>query len=608
MRLDPRWLVAAAPRGIVCARGGREVVLGLHAPFDTLVELLGALDGEAEDAARVAGTSPDEAAHALATLREHGVLSPTEEGPAPPPEGVPRVEAILTVLAGAEVGAAWTADEVLVLPDGAGPDASRRAVRAFVAALLPDARLEAYAAVATHRQRSVRGDVPDAEAVARAIASARAADPAAVHAVRLREGRTWSLAVDDLDRLGMREPHRLGPLQGVRRVPAGPPLAGRRASFSAEYAVGNLASPWPRAFRVGRGTLASPERAELTARAEAAERFGAYEVDPARLRRATAAELDGEAVRPDVLQRFSPRQYAEHDDLAPYDPDRAILWIRGATTAGEPRWVPAQAVHVGLAADEGPAAVISSSSGLAAGASAPDAAHRALLEVIERDAFMWTWVQRVSRERVDLAGLEPEPAALARAIEAMGYEVELVNLTLDTKPVIVSVLHREDRIHVAAACRESAHEAAAKALDETALVLALEHPHEPFDMHPQQVQTPEDHMWLHLHRDAVERAAFLWASTDTIDLREVASVADPVVRAVAGVGEPVVVDLSSPRTAPFHVARALVPEMVPMSFGWDREPLGMPRLSVPARTVDGRTLGARIALDETAPILPHPFP
>ena len=612
MRLDPAWLVAAAPRGIVCVRGGREVVLGLHAPFDALVSVLRALEAGADvDAvAAAAGTSAEEARRAVGTLREQGVLGepPSRSGELPA-EGMALVEAVVRADAGEAVACgAWTADELLVLPDGAGPAVARTAVRAFVAGLSPDSRLEAYAAVATYGRRSVAGDVPDASAVAVALAAARAADPTAVHVVALADGRRSSVSVDELGRLGMGSPHRLGPLQRVHQLAPGPPLANRRATFVAEYAVGNLAGPWPVAFRVGRGTARSARTAELVARAEAAERYGAYEVDRGRLRTAAACELDAAAVTPDRLQVFSARQHAEHSDLVPYDAERKLRWTRGVMRRGEARWVPADAVHVGLSEPDAPPAVVSSSSGLAAGATAADAADRALRELIERDAFMWTWVQRVSRERLDPAELPAEGVAMTRAIEALGYRVSLVNLTLDTKPVVMAVLHSDERVHVAAACREDPREAAVKALDETALVLAIEHPRDPPALRPQDVDTPEDHMWLHLRPEGVARAEFLWASTDLIGFEEVAARPGPVAEAVETVGEAVFVDLTSPRTAPFHVVRALVPGLVPISFGWDRETLALPRLSRPAQTVDGRRLGQALDLANGPPILPHPFP
>ena len=115
-------------------------------------------------------------------------------------------------------------------------------------------------------------------------------------------------------------------------------------------------------------------------------------------------------------------------------------------------------------------------------------------------------------------------------------------------------------------------------------------------------------MRLYMRPEWVESAAFLTASTDFIDLGEVHAIDTPAAAAVRAIGPPVLVELTSPRTAPFHVARALVPGIVPLPFGWDREPLGMERLAEPKRTLDGRRLGKTLDLEGSRPILPHPFP
>ena len=76
---------------------------------------------------------------------------------------------------------------------------------------------------------------------------------------------------------------------------------------------------------------------------------------------------------------------------------------------------------------------------------------------------------------------------------------------------------------------------------------------------------------------------------------------------LGGVAAPLAVDLTGPATAPFAVVRLLVPGLVPMTFGWDGEPLGMARLGAPVDTADGRRLGRRLDLEALGPLLPHPF-
>ena len=74
------------------------------------------------------------------------------------------------------------------------------------------------------------------------------------------------------------------------------------------------------------------------------------------------------------------------------------------------------------------------------------------------------------------------------------------------------------------------------------------------------------------------------------------------------IGEVLLVEHAAPQVRPFRVIRALVPGLVPISFGYDREPLGLPRLARPINTRDGRTIGKHLDLSSAGPILPHPFP
>ena len=109
---------------------------------------------------------------------------------------------------------------------------------------------------------------------------------------------------------------------------------------------------------------------------------------------------------------------------------------------------------------------------------------------------------------------------------------------------------------------------------------------------------------------AAAEAAFLLAGPETVELAEVAGAGGPLlesVRALDGVGEPLRVDLTTPRTAPFSVVRVIAPGLIPISFGYDSEPLGMSRLARPRRTADGRLVGAEIDLDRSGPLVPHPF-
>lgn len=604
-RLDPAWLAAALPGRVVCSRAGTKIELEISASLDQLVRLVHLLAAGARvgEIARLADSSPQDAERTLEALRSHGALIAGDPAPLPA-EGAPLADAILGTEAGGPFTVAWTAEEILVLPEDAGPDVRRRALRWFVAGMGDDERIRAYGFVAARRLRAVAGDVPPPGPLEAGLARAREGDPESVRVVPLRGGEMADLPPTRLGRLGVERAHRLGPLRHVGAIAVGPPLGPLRHAAVAHYAVGNLASPLPQGSRVGRGTTSSAERSELLARAEAAERFGLTDVDPARLRRARAADLPS-CVAPERLHRWSERQYGAHG-VRPPSAKTELLWIEGRSGSGAAAWVPAAAVHLGLADPQAPPGLAASSSGGAAGPDAGDAAERAVRELIERDAFTWTWTQGVTRERIEPAGLPGEATALARAVETAGFAVALVNLTLETKPVIMAVLRSEERVHVALACRDDPRDAASKALDEAALVLSSELPRRLPRLSPQEVVSPEDHMRLYLVPERAEQTRFLDESSERIEFGDIASAPEPATEAVRVIGDPVIVDLTTPRTSPFAVARAVVPEMLPVSYGWDREPLGMRRLGEPRVTLDGRRIGTDVRL--AGPIMPHPFP
>jgi ribosomal protein S12 methylthiotransferase accessory factor len=108
-------------------------------------------------------------------------------------------------------------------------------------------------------------------------------------------------------------------------------------------------------------------------------------------------EYAREAVDPDDFILYAAGQYAQPDfPFHPHDPREVRQWTFAIDLlTGERRLVPAQLVWLGLKC-LGPGELLrqSLSSGLACGATREQCAHSALREVIERDAFMATWLLR----------------------------------------------------------------------------------------------------------------------------------------------------------------------------------------------------------------------
>ncbi|MEU8385595.1 YcaO-like family protein [Streptosporangium sp. NPDC048865] len=188
--------------------------------------------------------------------------------------------------------------------------------------------------------------------------------------------------------------------------------------------------PWP-ADRVSTGTAFNdPARARIGAIGEAIERYCGNFV-PAGLRRASHAGLvrDGErAVDPASLALYSAAQYAEPGcPFTRFTADLPVLWSRGVTLDeggdhdGAEIWVPASLAYVNYfqpPRDAEPLTNFSMLAGIAAGPDARAARTAALEEVIERDATVIWWANRLPAAPVDLN--DPRLAHLLRPAPALG--------------------------------------------------------------------------------------------------------------------------------------------------------------------------------------------
>lgn len=196
----------------------------------------------------------------------------------------------------------------------------------------------------------------------------------------------------------------------------------------------------------GRGLLGSPldhldgiggsgqSRAEASAAAvgEALERYSATYVPHERIVVGSAVELGGEAVDPGRFALFSDRQY--ESDGFPFErftPALHIPWVQGWSVQNRrPAWLPAELVFLGDVVPDGSHRIgYATSSGAACGSSTNEALARGLCEVLERDAFMIVWANRLSLPLVDLDGNERLIELEREFFVAAGLRYSVVDLS-----------------------------------------------------------------------------------------------------------------------------------------------------------------------------------
>lgn len=353
----------------------------------------------------------------------------------------------------------------------------------------------------------------------------------------------------------------------------------------------------------GRDT--DPALACRKAIAEHIERRGYAE--PRDLVLGAISEMPG-PVEPQAIARFSKEQYRNKQfSLEPFNPDRQAWWAQGInTTNGKATQVLAEFVYSSEPLKpyflHRKPCWRSNSSGCAAGGNAESAREAALLELIERDAFMRQWLVQRPGIGLELASLPQELSVRISAIRATGFEVQLQWLPNDCAQVAFLMARHPERrfLCVAAGARQTMDMAVHSALVELeSRVFSLLHDHAVPHLTPRTVRTPDDHFGLYSFPANYHRADGIAMPKTFVTFGEVAKrdtqrkTLDRIL--LAGL-TPLVFDITPKLNGidggneRLVVYRAIVPGLIPMSFGYGLEPRGM--------------------LDDVHPgsHFPHPFP
>lgn len=356
----------------------------------------------------------------------------------------------------------------------------------------------------------------------------------------------------------------------------------------------------------GFGTAQEPSRAQLLAVMELAERTAQFTAAPSTACvRDTARGLGPAALGAEELGLHSDAQYDTPGfDLQRLAPDAPLEWVvmRSLLTGAE-RFAPLEAVHPH--AVRGRARVVAeTSSGTAAHVRARAARLAALCEIVERDAALLLWHRRPPTRVLSLTRVEPGPERDATvALRSAGAVVVLLDATYDIAVPVVVACCLEDggRFAHGLGCDPDPAVAAARALREVLHARADRPAAAARDITAARCRTPADHAALY---DGGPLAALVPAMLDMAtrgcappppDVDD-GDPLDAVVGALAAAGfDALSCDITPPALAAHGVCvtRALVPGLVPLSFGADRVRLGCARLV--SRAAPGRL----------ATLLPH---
>ena len=358
-----------------------------------------------------------------------------------------------------------------------------------------------------------------------------------------------------------------------------------------------------RVERMAAGKGRTRDEAIASAIGEATERYCAYHWDPERTFLAKWTDLKTRSINPQQCVLYTDRQYNQFEWPHPqWAPERELGWINGVDVCdGEIVAMPANAVYLVFPPPRmedyfAP----STSNGLAAGATLAGAILGGLCELMERDAMLITWMNRLPAVELKFDDSPELPGRILRHYAHFGVSVRAFLMPSDLPAAtVMAISFEEDPTRPANVVGLGCHPDPKIALLKALFELCQGRPAEAarFVNKPPQgrlnkyedVHTLDDHSAFMSQMDRRHEFEFLWRTGETKRVDELPnwSNGDPAqdlercARELASKGHPpAYVELTTPDLVEYgvHVVRVIAPELQPVHFGYGVERLGGERL------------------------------
>lgn len=363
---------------------------------------------------------------------------------------------------------------------------------------------------------------------------------------------------------------------------------------------------WER-MAVGKGVTKSEAR--RGAIGEAIEHYCASHFDIYATRRAPWAGVEPDAVAPTECVLYSGSQYAKRGfPYRRWDPNDEVRWLPMAEfPEGRPVFAPATIVYMSLLEVQPQDLFCApTSNGLAAGPTLEFAVLHGLCEVIERDSFLITWMNRLPAPEVEFSAGCTLPFSIREHYARFGVEIRVFNVSTDLPGYVMMGLAIDrgglgPAAVVGLGCDLNPAVAVTKALFEVCQVRPGElrrcqeaHPAEALKSYAD-VHTLEDHSAYFHPPERLEEFSFLLESGRAVRLEDLPNSSRGSVTAdLENVGavlrqagsRVLYADLTTPDVAPYglRVVRTIATGLQPMHFGFGEDRLGGRRLyEVPQR-------------------------
>jgi ribosomal protein S12 methylthiotransferase accessory factor len=192
------------------------------------------------------------------------------------------------------------------------------------------------------------------------------------------------------------------------------------------------------------GSGLSPNEAEIRTLMEAVERYSNMVADESRFIWSAYNKIKKMAIDPQEMGLYQEETYDKVKRISRYSPDAEIPWIKGQDLySGKPAFIAADFVHYPSIRSN--PIVLESSNGASAHTDIVQALLNGLYELIERDAFLTMWLNKIPMPILDIKALPNDFNKSIRMISDYGMTVKLVDLTNDSRvPTVMAVCYNNN--------------------------------------------------------------------------------------------------------------------------------------------------------------------
>ncbi len=315
----------------------------------------------------------------------------------------------------------------------------------------------------------------------------------------------------------------------------------------------------------------------------------------------TIASFEGlssdEVINFTELVQFSESQFVNGwlNGLKFFDPKDIIPWIEvRENLTGKIKKVPLSLVSYAqkISDQDYSCHFFPNSSGMAAHGKLGEAIRRGALEIIERDAMMIHWFNKIKPKRIFLDNPDDYIASLSVNLGTIGYKLQLVDLTLDTVPVIMAMAINDSGefpFFAGAASSERKIDAIKKAAEELEFTIwsRIKYRNElrqkVKEVSLKTIYEPADHEALYMKPEMFKQLRFLTdGPIESVNDDELCEKKDLYSVLNANGLKLYYIDMTAKEVEQLglgiKVVRAIIPGFVPITFGYGQEPLGMRRI------------------------------